>query len=334
MANDYSLPRGLSHGAYSAHRAVIYAAGLPGLGEMHARAWLQGGATLAAFLALLTWFGYLSWQCYLQVAAWQGQPLELPLWELAVAFGGMLSVWFWGLFNAARTTRLARIRSGLAPQHSPAWGALFSWFCPGCGQAYAGKVFFGGLLLLLHVCGLALMAPVYEELGQSLGRLLDEQSRALALNYFAILQALRNIFFTLENSLPAVFLEGTKMVAMAEAVQTLAGQRDAAAEFDFTDKPAWYQRIEARAAGLFLLGWFAPGAGQLLQGRGQGWFYLAAVLGCRFCISFLVRQEILIPELAADLLWIPELIRVVAMLEAPVRLFMGFRKPSEVGRGL
>jgi len=328
MANDNPefgriLPRQVS-----AHRAVVYAAGIPGWGEMYAGAWLQGALTLAAFLACLAWFARLGWDCVEALGAWDGGSLQLPYRQLGLAMAGMGLAWFWGVFNAARTARLARLRRGMQPQFSPAWAACISWLCPGGGHAYGGRNLFGALFLLLYLAGMALMLPVFREFGQAITDLLSVGSENLVYNPLVVVQQVQTMFFRLENSLPAVFLTVTKMLAIVAAVELLARQREAEENFVFEEKTHWYQSREARAAGLFVLGWFSPGAGQLLLGRSYGWYFLAGVAGCHLLVSVLLRHNLLDMNVAGALLWVPVLLRLAAMIEAPVRLLQRSARPA------
>lgn len=334
MANDnsyFQAPDTHAPKTVSAHRAIVYAAGLPGWGEMYARAWWQGALTLLAFLGFLAWFCWLAWQSAQLLAQWTGGGLDFPVRELGLAFLGMLCAWFWGIFNAARTAQLARLQEGQTPQCSPAWAALMSWLCPGSGLGYAGRHLFGALFLGLHVCGLALMAPVFGEFGRGVGRLLSPENHSLIQNPIAVVGIVKELFFKLENSLPAVFLAATKMLAITLAVDLVARQRAEQESFIFLDpenKPRWYESKEVRAMGLFILGWFAPGAGQLLLGRAYGWYFLSGVAGLQLVVAVLLRHELIGIPLAGGLLWLPGLIRFAAMLEAPIQLLRN-KTPGE-----
>lgn len=303
----------------SAHRGVLYAAGLPGWGEMHAGARLQGLGTLLAFLAAMALFCWAAWLMVEPLTAFEVPP-ESTMAMLGYSFLAMLGLWLWGMFNAARTARQARSRLGLPMQCSPAWGAAFSWICPGCGQAYAGKTLFGVLLLLLALCGTALMAPALREMGNSIhGLLLDPSSAG---NPLYLASRIEEIFFVLHNSLPSFLLEAIRMASIAEAVSVLYSQRmEQAEEFAFDQSPRrWYTTIEARAGGLFLLGWIAPGAGQLMLGRRYGWLILGLYLGLQLALAVSLRQKLLELPLAMSLSWAPTIIKFAAMLEAPIRL--------------
>lgn len=319
MNNDYSSQKSA---AINTHRAVLYAAGIPGWGEYLAGARLQGLVTLLAFLASTAAFCWAVWLVAQPLISFTS-PSPPTVAAMGASLLAMLAFWLWGIFNAARTARQARISQGVPPQCSPAWGAIFSWVCPGSGQAYAGKSLFGFMLLLLSIASTALLAPAYLNLGKGIQNLL--QNPAIAHAPLLVASRIEELFFTLHHSLPNVFLEGIKMFSIADAVMVLHLQRmeqESIFTFDATvpAKRPWYAGNEAKAGGLFILGWLAPGAGQLCIGRNYGWIFLGLFCGGQILLAFALRLHLVAVPLAMTFSWGPTLVMLAAMVEAPFRL--------------
>ncbi len=309
----------------SAHRAVLYAAAVPGWGEIHAGSWLFGCLTHLAFLGGLALFTWQTWELFMAALESRQQAMVTATTGLGLGLLGMTVVWYWGQFHAAIMAQKARERAGLPRQQSPAWAALFSWLCPGCGQAYAGRVLFGALLLGAYSAGLAFKAPDYLHLFRGIREML--QNPALAAAPLQMVADLKQLFVHLEFSTATVFLAATKTIAIADCVQTLVRKADS---FSFDsdtrescpegDKPPWYTGVEARSGGLFLLGYVAPGAGQIMQGRALGWLFLGLYLGGLLGISLALTHGLVQTSTAQILSWGPTLVMAAAMFEAPITL--------------
>jgi hypothetical protein len=309
----------------SAHRAVLYAAAVPGWGEIHAGSWLFGCLTHLAFLGGLALFTWQTWELVMAALESRQQTMVTATAGLGLGLLGMTVVWYWGQFHAAIMAQKTRERAGLPRQQSPAWAALFSWLCPGCGQAYAGRVLFGALLLGAYSAGLAFKAPDYLHLFRGIKEML--QNPALAAAPLRMVADLKQLFVHLEFSIATVFLTATKTIAIADCVQTLVKKADS---FSFDtiakkssqdeDKTPWYKGVEARSGGLFLLGYVAPGAGQIMQGRALGWLFLGLYLGGLLGISLALTHGLVRTSTAQTLSWGPTLVLAAAMFEAPITL--------------
>lgn len=309
----------------SAHRAVLYAAVVPGWGEVHAGSWLYGCLTHLAFLVALGLFTWQTWLLFMAALESRQQGMATATIGLGLGLLGMTVVWYWGQFHAAIMAQTARQRAGFPRQQNPAWAALFSWLCPGCGQAYAGRVLFGALLLGAYSAGLAFKAPDYLNLFRGIREMI--QNPALAAAPLLLVADLKQLFIHLEFSTAAVFLTATKTIAIADCVHGLVGEADSFSldgvgkeRSQEAGKPPWYRGVEARSFGLFALGYAAPGAGQLMQGRRVGWLFLGLYLSGLLCISLALRHGLVQAPMAETLSWGPTLVLTVAMFEAPITL--------------
>jgi hypothetical protein len=129
----------------SVHRAFVYSASAPGLGEFYAGSRIRGLVTAALFLFFTVWlvrmlFVILSAMVSQVFGSFTGTaPFvmpNVPFFSMGVYFFGLYFIWLWAMISAVDVATEQRQQNGGPPQASVAWAAAISWFCPGAGQVY------------------------------------------------------------------------------------------------------------------------------------------------------------------------------------------------------
>jgi hypothetical protein len=129
----------------SAHRAFVYGASAPGLGEIYAGSRIRGIMTASLVIFFGIWFtrvlvviigglvdrvfGSLNDATLIVVS-------DLPLISLGISFFGIYYVWLWAMISSVDAAVVHRRKITEPPQASIAWAVAMSWFCPGSGQVY------------------------------------------------------------------------------------------------------------------------------------------------------------------------------------------------------
>jgi TM2 domain-containing membrane protein YozV len=306
----------------SVHRAFVYSAGAPGLGEFYAGSRLRGIVTAGLFVVFTVGlarilFAILSAMMNqifgsLSGAAPSVAP-QVPLFSMGVCFFGLYFTWLWAMISAVDAAAAQRQRDGGPPQASVAWAAATSWFCPGAGQVYTGSRRYGYLVFAAYLLGLLAMVPAYIQLFHSISDLAG--SRELSpYNPMAVIDIVHKLVARVNLSFGKLCQASVKYIAVAG---TLVALRQGPLEADMR----WSKPSAAYGAALFGLGWLCPGAGQILQKRfTPGWYFLGAYIVSTFFIGFLLHLN-LITVPTADLLgWLPVAIKLIAMIEAPLRM--------------
>lgn len=304
----------------SVHRAFIYGAGAPGLGEFYAGARLRGLATAALFISFSIWFGRILYVMAGRVVGGVFESLdrlaplalpEMPLLSLGVSFLVVYATWLWAMMSAVDTAAAYRRHNGQNPQTSVAWATAMAWFCPGCGQIYVGSRRYGYLLLGAYVLGIVAMIPAYMHLFDGISGLARSGQLSPG-NPYAVIDAVHGLMARVANSLGKLYWDGIRYVAIADTLGAL-GQRFPA------DDTRWSKPSPGFGAALFGLGWLCPGSGQLLQKRSRtGWLFLAAFIGSKFLIGFLLGRDLITVGSADMMGWLPVLIQWGAMVESPL----------------
>ena len=123
----------------SVHRAFVYSASAPGLGEFYAGSRIRGLVTAALFLFFTVW---LARMLFVILTAMVSQIFgsftgnapfvmpQVPFFSMGVYFFGLYFIWLWAMISAVDVATERRQQNGEPPQASVAWAAAISWFCP------------------------------------------------------------------------------------------------------------------------------------------------------------------------------------------------------------
>jgi hypothetical protein len=304
----------------SVHRAFIYSASAPGLGEFYAGSRLRGLATAALFIFFSVWLARMLFVILRAMVSQIFDSLsgtapsvmpQVPFFTMGVCFFGLYFIWLWAMISAVDVATEKRQRSGGAPQANVAWAVAVSWFCPGCGQVYTGSRRYGYLLFAAYLLGLLAMVPTYTQLFHSLSDLAGSGELSPN-NPLAVIDIVHKLVARVNLSFGKLCQAAVKYIAIAG---TLVALRQGLLEAD----TRWSKPSAAYGTALFGLGWLCPGSGQILQKRFTlGWYLLGGYIGSTFLVGFLLQLD-LITVPTADLLgWLPVAIKLSAMVEAPL----------------
>ena len=306
--------------AISVHRAFVYSASAPGLGEFYAGSRMRGLVTAALFIFFIVWFARM---LYVVLSKMVSQIFgsfdgvapfaltDVPFFSLGVNLFGLYFIWLWAMISAVDVASEQRQRNGKPPQASVGWAVAVSWFCPGSGQIYTGSRRYGYLLFSAYLLGLLAMVPAYIQLFHSISDLAGS-GQLTPNNPFAVIDIVHKLVARVDLSFGKLCQAAVKYVAIAGALVAL---RQGLLEAD----TRWSRPSAAYGAALFGLGWLCPGAGQILQKHFTlGWYFLAGYIGSTFLVGFLLHFD-LITVPTADLLgWLPVAIKLSAMVAAPL----------------
>jgi TM2 domain-containing membrane protein YozV len=311
----------------SAHRAFVYGASAPGLGEIYAGSRIRGIMTASLVLFLGIWF---TWVSVIIIGGMVDRVFDrlngvssiavsdLPLISAGISFFGIYYVWLWAMISSVDAAVARRRKNTQPPQASIAWAVAMSWLCPGSGQVYADSRRFGYILFAAYLLGILLIVPVYARLAHSISEL-TMRGQLLANDPHALIDMVHELVVRVDYSFGKLLQTFIKYYAIAAAICTL---RQGLLETD----PKLSTPSVALGAALFGIGWLCPGAGQLLQKRYTiGYYILAGYIGSKLLIGFLLGNDLLNIQKADTLAWISVLIQWSAMIEAPFRMRKGGR---------
>ncbi len=319
----------------SVHRAFLYAASLPGLGEWYAGARRQGLATISVLLLLLTWFVWTTVLAITQAVSLVmgsiegiGTPeLDIPIKSLGICVVCLYALWVGSVINAVRLSAAERHVRGDCPQRSPAWAAGISIVCPGAGQAYVGSLRAGLAFALAHFLATLATIPSYVELGQGFvdaTKRLQRDPSSLTQTY----ELLQGMQVRLNFGFAAVAQRAVSDLALCLVVARLSRVGNSSNEPEqhvdpSTDVPKTTSKSEPSRAlwslGLCVLGWLCPGSGQLLQGRASiGWALWGVYAAIAMTIASLLVLGWVSPSHADALTWAGTFLSVVAIIESLV----------------
>jgi hypothetical protein len=269
------------------------------------------------FSAVLTWFGVTSFQIVGGLIAPfidrlegfpHAGPTDLPWIRLILSIAALYVFWLWAVMAAVDTAEKYRRRHGLPLQASVVWAVILAWICPGAGNLYTGSKRYGYMLFAANLIGMLVLVPAYQELYHRLADLV-RSGRLSPDNPYLIIDSIHAMTVQLSYSFGKQYQAAVKFLAIAGTVVDLS--RGALASDN-----RWLRPSLSHGAGLLVLGWLCPGAGQHLQRRYVvGWAFLAAYAGSQVLIGILIRLGSDVST-ADSLEWLSLVIQWGAMLEA------------------
>jgi len=302
----------------SVHRAFVYSASAPGLGEFYAGCRLRGLVTAAMFILATIWFTRTLFVILSGIIArifdsFNGAaPYVLPnvpLLSAGISFFALYFIWLWAMIGAVDAAVEHRHRQGELPQVSVVWAVAVTWFCPGSGHVYAGSRRFGYFLFAAYLLAILSVVPAYTQLFHDISRLAGSGELSPN-NPYTVINIVHELVVRAEHSSGKLFQASVRYFAIAGTIGAL---RQRLPEID----TRWSRFSAKYGAALVGLGWLCPGAGQLLQKRDTfGWCFLSGYIGSQFLTGFLLQHNfIAVP--AADLLdWLPVAIKWSSVAEA------------------
>jgi len=309
----------------STHRAFVYGAFAPGVGEIYAGSRMQGILTASLFLICSVWFTLTLFSILSAVVGRVFDSLngmeslvlpDLPFVTLGVSFLGIYYLWLWAMIAAIDAAVSHRQRYAEPPQASVAWAITMSWFCPGSGQIYTADRRFGYILFAAYLLGILLTIPAYRQLFQDLSEMTNS-GQLSPNNPYAVIDMVHGLMARANYSFGKLFQISVRYFALAA---TIAALRQGPLK---TDK-RWTTPSAIYGLALVGLGWLCPGSGQLLQRQDKmGWYLLAGYLGSKLLIGFLLGNDFITVPTADGLAWIPLIVQWASMLEAPIWMMKG-----------
>jgi TM2 domain-containing membrane protein YozV len=315
----------------SVHRAFVYGASAPGLGEFYAGSRLQGLATAALFLFATVWFARAVFIILSRIMDRIFDSLngaapfvlpDVPYLSAALSFFALYFIWLWAMIGAIDAATEHRRSNGEPPQASVAWAVAAAWFCPGAGHVYAGSRRYGYLLFAAYLLAILAVVPAYMQLFDSISRLAGS-GKLTPNDPLTVVKMVHELVARAEYSFGKLLGASVRYFAIGGAIHLLQKRLPEA-------DTRWSQPSAGYGAALLGIGWLCPGAGQLLQKRDRlGWYLLAGYIGSKFLIAFLLRFDFIdVP--AADLLdWLSVVIQWGAMAEA---LFWMIKAPKRINK--
>jgi len=302
----------------SVHRAFVYSASAPGLGEFYAGCRLRGLVTAALFIFATVWF---TRTLFVILSGIMGRIFdsfygaasfvlpEVPFLSVGVSFFAFYFIWLWAMISAVDVASEQRQRNGEPPQASVAWAVAISWFCPGSGQVYTGSRRYGYLLFAAYLLAILAVVPAYMQLFHDISRLAGS-GELTPNNPYTVINIVHGLVARAEHSFGTLLQASVKNFAIAG---TIAALRQRLPETD----TRWSRPSAGYGAALVGIGWLCPGAGQLLQKRDTlGWYFLAGYIGSRFLTGFLLRHNFIAVPTADLLDWLSVVIQWGSMAEA------------------
>lgn len=304
----------------SVHRAFVYGASAPGLGEFYAGSRMRGLVTAALFIFFIVWFARMLFVILSEIVSQIFGSLNgiapfvlphVPFFSVGVSIFGLYFIWLWAMISAVDVATEQRQRDGEPPQASVAWAVAISWLCPGSGQVYTGSRRYGYLLFAAYLLGLLAMVPAYIQLFHGISDLAGS-GQLTPNDPFAVIDIVHRLMARVNLSFGKLAQASVKYFAIAA---TLGALRQGLLEAD----TRWSKPSAAYGAALFGLGWLCPGSGQLLQKCFTlGWYFLAGYIGSTFLIGFLLHLDFITVPTADLLGWLPVAIKLSAMVAAPL----------------
>lgn len=302
----------------SVHRAFVYGASAPGLGEYYAGSRLRGLITAALFISGTIWFTYT---LFIIISTIVGRifdsfnsatPLvlpDVPYISAAVSLFALYFIWLWAIIGAIDAATAHRCKCGEPPQTSVGWAVAAAWFCPGSGHVYAGSRRFGYLLFAAYLLAFLAIVPAYTQLFNDISRLAGS-GELTPHDPYAVVGIVHALTARVEHSFGKLLQASIRYFAIADAVRLL--------QHDLPEADTrWTQPSAGYGLALVGLGWLCPGAGQLLQKRDTlGWYFLAAYIGSQLFTGFFFQHHFITLQTSDLLDWIPVAIQWGAMAEA------------------
>lgn len=314
----------------SVHRAFLYGAGAPGLGQYYAGRRLRGVATAVVFVFFCAWF---SWRLFEIMGGIMSRifgslnqmtPLALPqisFISLAVAFFGMYFIWLWAMLDAVDVAAAHRRQTSAPSQTSAFWATAISWFCPGAGQVYTAERRFGHLVFAVYFLAILLTVPAYVHLVQHMVELV-KSGQLSPDRPLEVVDIIHGLITRTNYSFGKLLQAFLRCFAVAAAI-------DALARGPLQTDTRWSRPSTANALALAGLGWLCPGAAQLLQARRQpGWIIFAAYIASRALIGLLLATDLITVAQVDRAAWIPVVLQWGAMAEAVVWMMAHRRRQS------
>ena len=302
----------------SVHRAFVYSASLPGLGEIYANYRLRGLATAALFIFATVWF---TRTLFVILGGMMGRIFDsfsgttpfvlpdVPFLSIGISFLAFYFIWLWAMISAVDAATEQRQQYGEPPQASVAWAVAISWFCPGSGQVYTGFRRYGYLLFAAYLLAILAIVPAYTQLFDDISRLAGSGELSPN-NPYSVINIVHGLVARAEHSFGKLLQVSVKYFAIAGTIGALL-QR-----LPKTDT-RWSRPSAGYGAALLGIGWLCPGAGQLLQKRDTlGWYLLAGYIGSIFLVGFLLHFNFITVPTADLLDWLPIAIKWGSMTEA------------------
>lgn len=302
----------------SAHRAFVYSASAPGLGEFYAGCRLRGLVTAAMFIFATVWF---SRTLFVILNAIIGRIFDsfngaapfvlpdVPFFSAGISFFALYFIWLWAMIGAVDAATEHRRRHGELPQVSVAWALATAWFCPGSGHVYTGSRRFGYLLFAAYLLAILAVVPAYMQLFHGISQLAGS-GELTPNNPYTVINMVHELVARTEYSFGKLLQASVRYFAIAGTIGALR-QRLPEADIRWSRPSAKY------GAALLGLGWLCPGAGQLLQKRDTlGWCFLACYIGSKFLTGFLLRHNFIDVPTADHLDWLAVVIKWGSMAEA------------------
>jgi hypothetical protein len=302
----------------SVHRAFVYGASAPGLGEFYAGGRLRGLVTAAVFVFATVCF---TRTVFIIISAVVGRIFDsfngaapfvlpdLPFISAAISLFALYFIWLWAMIGAIDAATAHRRRCGQLPQTSIAWAVAAAWFCPGSGHVYAGSRRLGYLLFAAYLLAMLAIVPAYRQLFNDISRLAGS-GELTPNNPYAVIDIVHGLVARAEHSFGKLLQSSIRFFSIAGTI-CLLQQR----------LPETYTRWSRPSAGYGLalvgVGWLCPGAGQLLQKRNTlGWYLLAGYIGSQVLTGFLLHHNFIDVPAADSLDWLSVAIKWGAMAEA------------------
>ena len=302
----------------STHRAFVYGASIPGWGEFYAGSRIPGAVKAALVLILGIWFTQMLIDTVGSIVGRFFDSFnsltpfampDIPLLSMGISFLGIYFIWLWAVISSVDAAVANRRQHAEPPQASILWAFAMSWFCPGCGHVYTGSRRFGYILFGTYLIGMLLIVPVYTDLAKSISELANS-GKLSANNPYALVSMVHELMVKVNFSFGRLFPTWIRFIAIAGAICEL---RRGLLKTD----SRWSKLSIGYGLALVVLGWFCPGAGQLLQKRFQfGYYVLGGYIVSKLIIGFLLGNDLITTGSAENLEWISVLIQWGAMLEA------------------
>jgi hypothetical protein len=302
----------------SAHRAFIYSASAPGLGEFYAGSRLRGLVTGALFILAAVWFGR---SLFIILGGVIGRIFDsfngvtpfglpdVPFLSAAISLFALYFIWLWAMIGAVDAAIEYRLRHGELPEASVAWAVATAWFCPGSGHVYVGSRRFGYILFAAYLLAILAIVPAYIQLFHGISRLVAS-GELTPNNPYTVINMVHELVARVEHSFGKLLQASVRYFAIAGTIDVL---RQRLPETD----TRWSRFSAKYGAALVGLGWLCPGAGQLLQKRDTlGWWFLAGYIGSNFLTGFLLGNNFISVPAAELLDWLPVAIKWGSMAEA------------------